>query len=357
MLGGQANVPDVAGTWKDLTDSVNFMASNLTGQVRNIADVTTAVARGDLTQKITVDVRGEVLELKQALRDLEDRFVQGGLKRIRADLDNLAAIHEEKANRAVQPAEQRRGTALTQDQKEAARRTLRPTYTPARVDEAFARVQGATDLQALQGVDLVVEAVVEDPKVKNDLFAQLDGICGSRTVFCTNTSALPITPMAAASGRPGRFLGTHFFNPPTTLPLVEIIRGAQTDEETVQDVMNVLSSMRNHRYPLLPIPVKECPGFLVNRVLGAMLEEAYRCLEEGVASARDIDAAMKAGAGFPMGPLELSDMVGLDVIHHVMKNSHELAKAYPRIETPTVVAKLVAEGRLGRKTGKGFFDY
>ncbi len=291
------------------------------------------------------------------LRDVEDRFVQSGLQRIRKSLDGLAEFHTRRAETEVQAAEARLGVQFTSEQKESARRKLRPTYSKERVDEAYGRIRGTTSLAGLKECDLVVEAIVEDLAVKAKLFQELNAACGPRTVFCTNTSALPISKMADASGRPQRFVGTHFFNPPVTLPLVEIIRGDQTDSETVDDVMNLLSAMRNHRYPLLPVPVKECPGFLVNRILGAMLEEAYRCLEEGVASARDIDAAMKAGAGFPMGPLELSDLIGLDVIQHVRNHIRSPDNQYQFTTAPKVVDRLVAEGRLGRKTGKGFFDY
>lgn len=291
------------------------------------------------------------------LVDVEEKFVDGGLKRIRKSLDDLARFHESKADREVRAAESKLGIELTDSQKETARGNLKPTYTKERVDEAFNRITGAADRKALAGVDMVVEAIVERLDVKKELFNDLNQIVDSRAVFCTNTSSLPVTEMAASSGRPTRFLATHFFNPPTTLPLVEIVRAESTDDETVQDVMNVLSSMRNHRYPLLPIPVKECPAFLVNRILGAMLEEAYRCYEEKVASPRDIDSAVKAGAGFPMGPLELSDLIGLDVIKHVRDHGAEMAKNYKFVNEPKIVDQLVAEGRLGRKAGRGFFEY
>jgi len=291
------------------------------------------------------------------LRDIEDRFVQGGLQKVRRSLNDLAAFHENRAASEIRAAESKLGIQLTPEQKAAAEKKVRPTYSRQRVDEAFARIQGTTSLHDLKACEFVVEAIVEDLNVKGKLFAELNGICGPRTVFASNTSALPISKMAEMSGRPQRFLGTHFFNPPTTLPLVEIIKGDRTDAEAVDDVMNLFSSMRNHRYPMMPVQVKECPGFLVNRILGAMLEEAYRCLEEGVAPARDIDNAMKAGAGFPMGPLELTDLIGLDVAKHVADHVKSAMKTYPAVQEPKVLDKMVAEGRLGRKTGKGFYDY
>lgn len=294
---------------------------------------------------------------KVVLRDIEQRFVDSGVHRIRQSLDGLAKFHETRAEGEIVAAESKLGIHLTDDQKAAARKKLKPTYSKARVDDAFARIQGTTDLKTLAGCDIVIEAIVEDFEIKSKLFTELNAILPQRSVLATNTSALPVSKLAKASGRPKRFLATHFFNPPTTLPLVEVVKGDETEQETVDDVMNLLSSMRNHRYPIVPVPVKECPAFLVNRVLGAMLEEAYRCLEEGVASARDIDVAMKAGAGLPMGPLELSDMIGLDVILHASEQGKKLGKDYAFVKEPTILRKMVQEGRLGRKSGRGFFEY
>jgi 3-hydroxybutyryl-CoA dehydrogenase len=292
------------------------------------------------------------------LHDVKPEFIDKGLASIRASLDGLARYHAAKADRAISSIEKDHGISLTDDQKATVRAKNKPTYTKQRVDEAYGRVAAAQTHEDMAEADLVIEAVVEKMDVKKTLFATLGKTVQSRAVLATNTSSLPITPMGEASGRPERFLGMHFFNPPTTLPLVEIIPGKQTSQETVDDVVNVLAAMRNHRYPMAPIPVKECPGFLVNRILGAMLQEAYRCLEEKVAPARAIDNAMKFGAGLPMGPLELSDMIGLDVIHHAHQAVEQNLKDYEdHVATPTVLADLVAEGRLGKKTGRGFFEY
>lgn len=291
------------------------------------------------------------------LRDLNDALVERGRQAIRKSLDGLATFHEGRAQAEAESAERKLGIKLTPDQVEAARTKLRPTYSKARVDEAFGRIQFTTNLSDLAACEFILEAIVEDLDAKTQLFQQLARVVDRRAMFASNTSALSISKMAEATDRPARFIGTHFFNPPTTLPLVEVIPGRRTDPETVDDVVNLLSTLRNHRYPLQAVVVKECPGFLVNRILGAMLDEAYRCLEEGVAPARDIDMAMKAGAGFPMGPLELSDLIGLDVIQHARANAERLAKEYQAVQRPTVVGRMVAEGRLGRKSGKGFFDY
>lgn len=291
------------------------------------------------------------------LGDVKTEFVERGLQRMRESLQALARFHEGKADREIQAAERSLGIRLMPDQVEAARKRIRPTYTRQRVDDAFARVQGTTDLAAMKDCQLVIEAVVEDPKIKNDVFARLSKVTDPRTVLATNTSSLSVTELAKASGRPARFVGLHFFNPPTTLPLVEVVPGAETEAETVDDVVNVVASLRNHRYPMMPVVVRDAPGFLVNRILGGMLREAYACVEEKIASPRDIDAAMKAGAGLPMGPLELSDHIGLDVIWHASKVMEAAEGKYPFVRRPAVLERLVAEGKLGRKSGAGFFTY
>jgi 3-hydroxybutyryl-CoA dehydrogenase len=291
------------------------------------------------------------------LSDVKQDFVDKGLARMRASLEGLAAFHEGKAQREIQNAERTLGIQLTPEQIEAVKKKIRPTYTKQRVQDAFAKVQGTTKLEDMKPCELVVEAVVEDPKVKADVFSRLSKITDARTVLATNTSSISVTDLAKSSGRPNRFLGLHFFNPPTTLPLVEVIPGAQTEPETVDDVVNLVAGLRNHRYPMVPIVVKDAPGFLVNRILGAMLREAYAALEEKIASPRDIDTAMKLGAGFPMGPLELSDHIGLDVIYHAGRVMQAAEGTYPFVREPKVLEKLVQEKKFGKKTGAGFFTY
>jgi len=203
----------------------------------------------------------------------------------------------------------------------------------------------------------VVEAVVERMDVKQQVFRDLEQHTPRHCILATNTSALSITEIASAvKDRRGKVVGAHFFNPPTTLPLVEVIPALETHEQTVEDTINFLEELRNHRYPMLPVKVKETPGFVVNRILGRAFSEAFLIYEEGIASARDIDKAMKTGAGWPMGPLELADMVGLDVIHHVAQNMRAMGVSESQ-RTPQIIQHLVKSGRLGRKTGKGFYDY
>lgn len=291
------------------------------------------------------------------LADVKDEFVQKGLQRMRTSLDGLAAFHEGKADREIQQTETNLGIQLTAEQKDAARQRIRPTYTKERVGQAFGRVKGTTNLEDMAKCELVVEAVLEDKKIKSDVFQKLNSVLDSRAVLATNTSSLSVGDLAANCGRPKRFLGLHFFNPPTTLPLVEVIPGNESDPETVEDIVNLVAGLRNHRYPMMPVVVKDAPGFLVNRILGAMLKEAYAAFEENIASARDIDKAMKAGAGLPMGPLELSDHIGLDIIYHAGKVMEAAEGKYPFVKKPTVLEKLVKEGRFGKKSGSGFFTH
>lgn len=300
----------------------------------------------------------EVLALngKQVvLKEVDEKPLERGMEMIRNDLDELVGFHESKGKREIERIE-KIGVRLTDEQKETVEKANRPTFTKARTDQALSRITATTDYSALEGADIVVEAVVENLDVKKQVFQEIQGVVDSRTVFATNTSALPVSEIAKATDRPTRFIGTHFFNPPTTLPLVEVVPGQETDEETTSDVMNFLSELRNHRYPMQPVQVKETPGFLVNRVLGAMMNEVFLCHEEKVASPRDIDRAMKAGAGFPMGPLELGDMIGLDVLKAVQDTLRPFMLEREK-KFATVVDDLVEKGRLGRKSGSGFYEY
>ena len=205
-------------------------------------------------------------------------------------------------------------------------------------------VQGAA-------ADLVVEAIPEALDLKRMLFHELDGICGERTILATNTSALSIARIASATRRPDRVVGLHFFNPVAVLPLVEIVAGPKTSPETIATARDVVERMEK-----LPIVVTDTPGFATSR-LGLVLGlEAMRMLEEGVASASDIDRAMEAGYGHAMGPLKTSDLVGLDVRLAIAETlSAELAGE--RFEPPPVLRQLVEEGKLGKKTGEGFYRW
>lgn len=290
------------------------------------------------------------------LKDVEPALLDKAMGRIRESLAGLASFHETKADREIESIQDENGIALTPEQKDAVRKAKRPTYTRERVAGALALIEPTTAWEPFSACDLVVEAVPEEWGVKHAVYRAVEPVLARHAIMASNTSGLSITRLAEPLKHRERFLGLHFFNPPTTLPLVEVIPGDGTSEETIEDAMAFCRETRNHRYPLVPVRVKECPGFLVNRILGRMLTEAFICYEDGVAPARDIDLAMKAGAGMPMGPLELADLIGIDVLHHVMRTMDEMGFPHEQ-RAPRVVEELYRAGRLGRKSGRGFYEY
>lgn len=213
-------------------------------------------------------------------------------------------------------------------------------------DRLMARIRGSVHQADASDAGLVIEAVVEDSKIKSDLFHALDRVCLRETVLATNTSTLSVTALGAASGRPERFLGLHFFNPVHAMKLVEVIPGLDTKKEVLDGALALVKSLRK-----VPIMVQDCPGFLVNRILLAYIGESLLCVQEGI-SPEEIDTEAKK-AGFPMGPLELSDMVGWDVSLHTLPVLHD---GYgERFPFPALVQKLNDAGRLGAKAGKGVY--
>ncbi|MCI4323840.1 MAG: 3-hydroxyacyl-CoA dehydrogenase family protein, partial [Thermoplasmata archaeon] len=243
----------------------------------------------------------------------------------------------------------------TPDQQAAVRAKLRPKFTAPQGMEVAARVTGTTTYDSFADVDLAIEAVFESATAKRTVFEALDAALPEGAVLASNTSSLSVTALARGLHHAPETLVLHFFNPPSTLPLVEVSAGVGTREDIVTDAVDLLQGMRNHRYPLMPIRVREAPGFVVNRILGPLLNEACFVLEEGIANARDIDSAMKAGAGVPMGPFELADWIGLDVSLEVVATLHrELGEKY---RPNPMLRRLVAAGHLGRKTGRGFYEY
>jgi len=232
------------------------------------------------------------------------------------------------------------------------KRVEKGKMTKEDVDAIVGRVRGTLSVaDAVKDAQLVVEAVFEKMAVKREVWAEVDRTSPPGTVFATNTSSLSITEMAAATKRPDRFVGMHFFNPAPVMKLVEVIRGSETSDATTAFAKAVCVRLGKE-----PVEVKEAPGFVVNRLLVPMMNEAFHLLQEGVATAEDIDKAMRLGTNMPMGPLELADFTGLDIGLDTMETLYR-ETGDPKFRPSTLLRKYVRAGRLGRKTGRGVFDY
>ena len=252
------------------------------------------------------------------VRDIKDEIIQASEARLNKSLDKLVSKGklDEAGKKAI---------------------TDKMTFT--------------TDLNQAADADLVVEAAIENLDIKKSIFAELDKICKPETILATNTSSISITAIAAATKREDKFIGMHFFNPPTVMKLVEVIRGAKTSDETFNTIRDLSVEIGKE-----PVEVNEAPGFVVNKILIPMINEACDLLYTGVASAEGIDTAMKLGANHPMGPLALGDLIGLDVCLAIMDTLYNETHD-PKYRASLLMRKMVRAGQLGRKSGKGFFNY
>lgn len=218
-------------------------------------------------------------------------------------------------------------------------------------DAVMSRIKGVVDLKEAGQIDLVIEAVIERMDLKKQIYKELEELFPAETIFASNTSALSISEIASVTKRAGKVIGMHFFNPAPVMKLVEVIKGAATSTETYNTIVEFTKSLGK-----TPVTVEEAPGFVVNRILIPMINEAAFILQEGTATAEDIDIAMKLGANHPIGPLALGDLVGLDVTLFVMETLYtELGEA--KYRPCPLLRKMVRAGYLGRKTGRGFYQY
>lgn len=293
--------------------------------------------------------------LQVVLKDMNLELTSRGMEKIKKTLESNASFQEKRSEKEITRIESL-GISLTDEQKDQVRSKLIPSFTRDDASAALSRIRETDSYSDFADCEIVIEAAFENAEVKSSIFREVSANVQEGTIMASNTSSLSITSLARKVERPENVIVTHFFNPPYTLPLVEIVNAVQTSDSTSQKTFEFLSGLRNHRGKMVPIRVKEVPGFLVNRILVPVMTEAAMALDEGVASREDIDTAMKLGAGFPMGPLELSDMVGLDIVLDVQEI---LYRNYgdPKYRPSLLTRRMVEAGKLGRKSGEGYFSY
>jgi 3-hydroxybutyryl-CoA dehydrogenase len=254
------------------------------------------------------------------MRDIEQRFVDGGMK-------NIAKFLSRSVEKGKLDASEK--------------------------DAIMGRIKGATDMSELKDVDFVVEAVIEDLDLKKSVFKELDELCRPEVILSSNTSSMSLTEIAAVTGRPDKVCGMHFFNPVPLMRLVEIIRGYSTSDQTIAITADLAKRMGK-----ITVEVKkDSPGFIVNRIMIPHMLEAIKIVEEGIASIGDVDIAVKNGLNYPMGPFELMDLTGIDIAYFVSEYFYKELNKESKWVSPNLLKTMIRAGKLGRKTGGGWYDY
>ncbi len=251
----------------------------------------------------------------------------------------------------VESSETQLDAALEAIRSHLSRETERGRLTEERYQRAISRLKGSLEIAGLRSCEVVIEAVIEDPVAKQNVFEALGSICNPEAVIASNTSSLSLSQLAAASGHPDQVIGLHFFNPPTALHLVEVVSSESTSRDTIERAMLFCDSIDR-----LTVRVKDTPGFIVNRLLVPFIFDAIRMLENGTATPEDIDQACKTGLSHRMGPLATADLIGLDTLMNISESMFE-EYGEPRFKSPTNLRRMVALGQLGRKSRRGFYDY
>lgn len=274
-----------------------------------------AGAMGNGIAQVAAQIGCEVV-----LRDIKDEFVERGMKAIEKFLSK----------------------SVEKGKLEASER-----------DAVLGRIKGTTDIGDLKDVDFVVEAVIEDLELKKNVFKELDDLCGPDVILASNTSSMSLTEIAAATNRPDRVCGMHFFNPVPLMRLVEVIRGFSTSDETMAVTTELAQKMGKTTVEVK----KDSPGFIVNRIMIPHMVEAIKIVEEGIASIEDVDTAVKNGLNYPMGPFELMDLTGIDVAYFVNEYFYKELNKESKWVSPNLLKNMIRANRLGRKTGAGWYDY